>query len=325
MNVLVTGAAGYVGSVVVELLLEAGHNVIGFDNLSTGYSAALPPQITFVYGDLADKDAIGAVFDDYALDAVVHMAAETVVSWSMTHPSSCFQSNLVKGLTLLDLMLDHDVTRMVFSSSAAVYGEPVSPTITEEHPQSPINPYGESKLVYERILYWYWKAYGLKSISFRYFNAAGASERRGEHHHPETHLIPNVLKVALGQSENVQVMGSDFPTPDGTAIRDYVHVLDIAAAHVQALGKLDQLGYRSYNLGTGRGNSVMEVIDALRKVTGLPIPHDLVERRPGDPAVLVASNQRAKAELGWNAAHSSLEEICESAWQWRQQHPNGYI
>ena len=314
MNVLVTGGAGYVGSVVAEELLRAGHHVIILDNLQQGHKQAIPDSTEFVLADVCDHGALETLFQRLRIDAVMHMAAETVVEYSTTDPRRFFVTNVVGGVNLLNAMLKHDVHRIVFSSSAAVYGEPVQSPIDELHPKEPINAYGLSKLQFEQIMGWYGKAYGLKHISFRYFNAAGATERLGEDHEPETHLIPNVLRAALNGTP-VSVFGTDYPTEDGSCVRDYVHVADIARAHVLALDKIDTLRSAAYNLGNGEGYSVLEVVHAARKVTGADIPAKVCPRRSGDPAVLVASSNRAKSELGWKPQFPELETIIESAWR----------
>ena len=323
MNVLVTGGAGYVGSIITEELLKEGHRIIVLDNLQQGHRDAVPLGVEFMLADICDKETLEEVFRRFKVDAVMHMAAETVVEYSLTDPRRYFQNNVVGGINLLDTMLKHNVRKLIFSSSAAVYGDPQSSPIEEEHPKNPINAYGESKLMFEHILDWYGKAYGLKHICLRYFNAAGASENLGEGHHPETHLIPNVLKAAL-DGNPVPVFGTDYPTKDGSCIRDYVHVIDIARAHILALEKLEGLSGRVYNLGNAKGYSVIEVIEAARRVTGVNIPVKPCPRRPGDPAVLVASSNRAKEELGWKPKFSNLEAIIESAWKWIRRHPNGY-
>jgi UDP-glucose 4-epimerase len=324
MNILVTGGAGYVGSIVTEMLLEKGHKVIVFDNLEQGHRRAVLPEAELAIGDICDAEALEGVFHRFQIDAVMHMAAETVVEYSMTDPKRYFHNNLVGGINLLDTMLKHDACKFIFSSSAAVYGEPQSVPIAEDHPKIPVNAYGESKLMFETILRWYGKAYGIKHISLRYFNAAGATELLGEDHHPETHLIPNVLRAALDKNSMVNMFGTDYPTKDGSCIRDYVHVIDIAQAHVLALASLDGLTGKAYNLGSGRGYSVLEVVDTARKVTGCEIRSEISPRRPGDPAVLVASSSRARAELGWQPKCPKLESTIESAWKWMRKHPNGY-
>ena len=324
MTILVTGGAGYVGSIVTEQLLKEGHQVVVLDNLQQGHTRAVPEGAAFVPGDILDSAILDEVFRSYRLDAVMHMAAETVVGFSITDPKRHFQTNVVGGVSLLDAMLEYDVARLVFSSTAAVYGEPASIPIDEEHRKEPLNAYGESKVMFERILDWYERAYGLKHISLRYFNAAGATDALGEDHRPETHLIPNVLRAALDKTCTVPVLGTDYPTSDGTCVRDYVHVVDIARAHVLALAKLEQLAGSAYNLGSNKGYSVREIVAMAREVTGVPITIRACERRPGDPAVLVASASRAESDLGWKAELSELTTIVESAWLWVRDHPEGY-
>ncbi|HZU07856.1 MAG TPA: UDP-glucose 4-epimerase GalE [Chloroflexota bacterium] len=325
MRVLVTGGAGYVGSHTVRLLLEAGHEVTVYDNLVYGHRAAVPCPL--VVGDLADRARLDQVFAAGRFDAVLHFAAYAYVGESVADPAKYFRNNLGGGLALLDAMLAHGVERLVFSSTCATYGEPTRLPITEEEPQRPTSPYGETKLAFERALYWYAQAYGLRSVSLRYFNAAGAAldGTLGEDHEPETHLIPRVLRVALGQEPYVEVYGTDYPTPDGTCLRDYVHVLDLAAAHLLALERLDRPGLcLAYNLGAGRGYSVQEVIATCRRVTGRPIPTVAAPRRPGDPPALYADNTRARRELGWTPAYSELETIVATAWAWHRAHPHGF-
>jgi len=324
MKVLVTGGAGYVGSIVSEELLKNGHQVIILDNLQQGHKGAILSQTESVIADIHDIQAVDDVFSRFKIDAVMHMAAETIVEFSMTDPRRYFQNNVVGGIKLLDTMLKHDVYNLIFSSSAAVYGEPESIPIREDHNKAPVNSYGESKLIFERILAWYGRAYGLKHVSLRYFNAAGASQRLGEDHHPETHLIPNVLKAALNRSKPVGIFGTDYPTKDGSCVRDYIHVLDIARAHILALERVEELSGRVYNLGNGDGYSVLEVVEAARKVTGVNIPAEVLVRRSGDPAVLVASSDLAKSELGWEPYLPGIEDIVGSAWSWMRRHPNGY-
>ncbi len=312
------------GSIVSEQLLGAGYEVIILDNLQQGHKGAMLPDVEFVLADICDSQALEDIFRQFKVDAVMHMAAETVIEFSMTDPKRYFQNNIIGGMNLLDTMLKYDVSKFIFSSTAAVYGEPQSIPIEEAHPKVPVNSYGESKLMFEHILDWYGKAYALKHISLRYFNAAGASERLGEDHCPETHLIPIVFKTALDKSSPVAVFGTDYPTKDGSCVRDYVHVLDIAKAHILALEKLEGLSGRVYNLGNGGGYSVLEVVEVARKITGMNIPARVHSRRPGDPAVLVASSIRAKSELGWKPEFPKLESIIESAWVWTREHPNGY-
>jgi len=324
MNVLVTGGAGYVGSIVTEELLKKAHKVIVLDNLEQGHKGAILAEAEFVSADIRDVQALENVFRRFKIDTVMHMAAETVVEYSMTDPKRYFQNNIVGGMNLLDTMLKHDVCKIIFSSSAAVYGEPQSIPIEEGHPTVPVNSYGESKLMFERILAWYGKAYGLRHIYLRYFNAAGASELLGEDHQPETHLIPNVLKAALNNDNPVPIFGTDYPTKDGSCLRDYVHVVDIAQAHILALEKLENLSDMVYNLGNGEGYSVLEVVNIARKVTSVDIPVRISPRRLGDPATLVASSGRAKSDLGWKPGSPELESIIESAWRWMRKHPDGY-
>lgn len=325
MNILVTGAAGYIGSVVTDELIRRGDSVIALDNLEQGHREAINPQALFIQADLADLPGLEGTFHRYEIEAVVHLAANSLVGKSMKEPRQFFQNNIVNGMNLLNVMLKHHVHKIVFSSSAAVYGEPEKIPIEENHATRPINPYGESKLIFERILYWYRQAYGLSSISLRYFNAAGASEERGEGHNPETHLIPNILKVAMGQSDKLPIFGVDYPTSDGSGIRDYIHVIDIARAHILSLKRMEATeGCEAYNLGNGKGYSALEVIEATRKVTGRQIQTIVCQRRTGDPAVLVASSELAKARLEWNPQFPGIESIVKSAWRWQKKHRYGY-
>ena len=324
MNILVTGAAGYIGSVCAEVLLARGMNVIALDSLIEGHRAAVPPAAKFCEVDLGNREQLERVFSQHKIDAVMHFAAEALVAKSVREPSIFYATNVACGVNLLDAMTRHGVRKFIFSSTAATYGEPTIVPIPEEHPKAPINPYGKSKLVFEGILADY-KAYtGLQCVSLRYFNAAGASQERGEHHRVETHLIPRVLDAATGVLPHVDVFGSDYPTPDGTCVRDYIHILDIADSHVRALEEIDRVSGEAFNVGNSRGFSILEVIEAAEKVTGRKIPRKLGLRRPGDPAVLVASKEKLKNTLGWEAKHSSLEEIIQSAWAWKQRHPRGY-
>lgn len=323
MNTLVTGVAGYIGSVVAEQLLAAGHSIIGLDNLSTGHVEAIPQGVKFVQADLRDQNALQAIFQENSLDVVIHLAADIVVPASVENPGPVFRNNVVGSLNLLQCMVEANVKRMVFSSSAAVYGQPVVTPITETSPTVAINPYGESKLMMERMLYWFHQAYGLNSISLRYFNAAGATERLGEDHRPETHLIPVLLRAVLAESEPVPIYGTAYPTKDGTAVRDFVHVADIAQAHLLAMKRVDNLGCCTYNLGMGHGYSVLEVLEAVGKVTGKGVKWEPQNPRPGDPATLVASNELARKELGWEPQHT-LTDIIQSAWMWHRSHPAGY-
>lgn len=318
MNILVTGGAGYIGSIVAERLIENAYKVIIYDNLSTGNIESLPESAILVEADISNRNALRNTLLDYEIEAVMHFAAFSLVSESFKDPFKYYNNNLIGGLALLETMLETGIKKIVFSSTAAVYGEPIELPITENHPTNPINPYGETKLAFERALYSLDKTLGLRFISLRYFNAAGASKNRGEKHNPETHLIPIVLEVAMGKRQAVQVFGNDYPTRDGTCIRDYVHVLDIADAHLKALESLNDES-KIFNLGCGAGYSVLEVIEAARKVTGKNIPINFQERRKGEPAVLIASSEKIQHELGWKPKFTSLEEIIESAWKWMIQ------
>lgn len=324
MNILVTGAAGYIGSICAEVLLSRGMRVIALDNLLEGHAAAVPPGATFCNVDLGNRQQLERVFTQHKIDAVMHFAAEALVAKSMNEPSIFYATNVGCGVNLLDAMTRHGVRKLIFSSTAATYGEPEIVPIPEDHRKAPINPYGKSKLVFEGILADYREYTGLQYASLRYFNAAGASKERGEHHRVETHLIPRVLDAAAGGLPYVDVFGTDYPTPDGTCVRDYIHVLDIADSHVRALLEIDRVSGEAFNVGNSRGYSIFEVIGAAEAVTGRKISRKLGPRRPGDPAVLVASKEKLKRMLDWEASHSSLDEIIQSAWAWRQEHPHGY-
>jgi UDP-glucose 4-epimerase len=318
MRVLVTGGAGYVGSVVAEILIARGHTVTVYDDLSTGHRDAVPDGARLVVGTLADAPALGAALAGSRAEAVVHMAARALVGESVTEPAAYYATNVEGGLILLGAMRAAGVRRLVFSSSAAIYGEPATTPIEEDSPAAPTNPYGETKLAFERALGWFDRAYGLRSVSLRYFNAAGATERRGERHDPETHLIPLVLAAAAGRRPAVTIHGEDYPTPDGTCVRDYVHVGDLAEAHALALAALaDGAGTTAYNLGCGgAGASVREVIAAAGRATGRAIPVVHGPRRAGDPSVLVAASSRIRRELGWRPRQAALDAIVASAWRW---------
>ena len=324
MEVLVTGAAGYIGSVVTEQLVEQGHQVVALDSLKYGHRPAVHPEARFVQGDLLNGEWLKSFLTANPVDAVVHLAAEASISESMRDPGRFFRVNMGGGLNLLEAMAVAGIRRMVFSSTAAVYGEPESVPIVEDAPCVPVNSYGESKLAFERMLHWYRKAYDLKYVSLRYFNACGATEQRGEFHVPEAHLIPILFEVALGQREALQLYGTDYQTPDGTCIRDYVHVVDIGQAHVLALTKIDREKAQIYNMGNGNGYSNLEVIETVRGVTGREIRIEPAARRPGDPARLVASSHRIRQELGWEPLYPSLSSMVETAWAWRLKHPRGY-
>jgi UDP-glucose 4-epimerase len=324
MRVLVTGGAGYIGSTITEVLLDSGHEVVVYDNLQKGHAAAIAEGARFIKADLSDGEAIRAALHDHSIEAVVHMAADSLVGESVVNPEKYYWNNMVAGLSLLEAMLYCQVKRLVFSSTAAVYGEPAKQPICETDPVSPTNPYGETKLAFERALRWYENAYGLRYVSLRYFNAAGATDRCGESHEPETHLIPLVLQTAQGKRPAVEVYGDDYQTRDGTCVRDYIHVLDLARAHVLSLSVLDERS-AVYNLGCGgSGYTVREVIDAACTVTGVGIPVKIIPRRAGDPAVLIASSGRIAEELGWRPQFQDLRWIIESAWRWMTAHPNGY-
>jgi len=324
MNVLVTGGAGYIGSVTVEALSARGHQVVVLDDLSTGHRGAVPDGVPFVHGDIADADMVTHAVVEHRVEAVVHFAAASLVAESMADPTKYFRANTAGTLILLDTLARLDVRRFVLSSTAAVYGTPDTVPIPEDAPLEPESVYGESKLMIERALGWLARTAGFGSVALRYFNAAGASATHGEDHRPESHLVPLVLQVAAGRRPALQVYGDDYPTPDGTAVRDYVHVLDLAEAHVLALESLRAGEADAVNLGTGRGYSVREVIDACRRVTGRVVATEAAPRRAGDPPRLVADARRARQLLGWTAKHPDLDTIVASAWTWMQAHPDGY-
>ena len=321
MRIFLTGGAGYIGSVCAELLLNEGHEVAIFDNLTEGHRRAVDSRANFIQGDLADRLQIEAALSSTRPDALMHFAAYALVPESMRDPSKYFRNNIANGLNLLDAVVATGVQRIIFSSTCAIFGPPERVPIDETAHPRPVSPYGESKLAFEKILRWYDEIHALKFVSLRYFNAAGATENLGEDHRPETHLIPNVLKVALGQSPHVEIYGTDYETPDGTCIRDYIHIVDLARAHILALGA-DASGF--YNLGTGGGSSVREVIAACRKITGRKIETIEKPRRPGDPPRLIASSEKIKNELGWQPQFQSLDAIVESAWKWHLKFPDGY-
>ena len=321
MKILVTGGAGYIGSICTEQLLDAGHTVAVFDNLAEGHRDAVDPRAAFIAGDLQQRGDIGDAMEKARPEAVMHFAANALVGESMTNPSKYFRNNVYGGLNLLDAMHAAGCRRFVFSSTCATFGVPDRMPIDETLRQQPINPYGESKLMFEKVLRWYDEIHGLRFTALRYFNAAGASERFGEDHRIETHLIPNVLKVALGQKTHVEIYGTDYPTPDGTCVRDYIHILDLAQAHMLAL-TTPASAY--YNLGTGGGTSVREIIATCEKVTGRKIPVVEKPRRPGDPPRLIAGSAKARAELGWQPRFQDVEKIIASAWAWHLKHPDGY-
>lgn len=325
MNLLVVGGAGYIGSVTSRVLANAGYRVTILDNLSKGHRSAIPDQARFLQGDLADCVLVEKICREEAIDCALHFAAFIEVGESVEQPARYFENNTVKTKALLDALLAAGVKQFIFSSTAAVYGEPVAIPITEDHPRSPTNPYGWSKLFVEEILSAYRVAYGLRSVRLRYFNAAGAGLGLGEDHHPESHLIPLILDVALGRRASIKLFGTDWETPDGTCIRDFIHVEDLADAHLRAANWLASGSEGGvFNLGNGEGHSVLQAVEVARKVTGHPIPTEAAPRRAGDPARLVASSEKARATLGWTPGHPTLEEIIGSAWEWKRTHPQGY-
>jgi len=321
MKVLVTGGAGYIGSVTVEMLLDRGHEVTIFDNFERGHHSAVDARARLIEGDLRNQAAIESAMQQARPEAVMHFAAYALVGESMAHPEMYFANNVKGGINLAEAMLKNGVKKTVFSSSCATYGQPETMPITETTPQHPTNPYGESKLMFEKVLDWFGRIHGFQNVFLRYFNAAGASAKFGEDHDPETHLIPNIMDVALGQKPALQIYGDDYGTPDGTCIRDYIHIEDLAQAHILALtGR--QTG--AFNLGTGRGCSVREILKAANEITAKKIPAQILPRRPGDPARLVADASKASSILGWRPTRSTVEDIISSAWAWHKKHPQGY-
>lgn len=327
MAILVCGGAGYIGSHAVADLLAKGEEVIVIDNLQTGHREAVVDGAKLYVGDLRDNHFLNTVFEENNIDAVIHFAADSLVGVSVQQPLQYYDNNVYGSICLLQAMQKHGVKKIVFSSTAATYGEPDNSPIQETDPTEPTNPYGETKLAIEKMLKWAGNAHGIKYIVLRYFNVAGAhlEEDIGEDHHPETHLIPIILQVALGKREKIMIFGNDYNTADGTCIRDYIHVTDLVTAHLLAIEKLRKNGESDiYNLGNGNGFSVKEVIETARKVTGKAIPSEVAPRRAGDPAKLVASSEKAMKELGWKPKFNSLEKMIESAWAWYQRHPEGY-
>ncbi|HEX3437716.1 MAG TPA: UDP-glucose 4-epimerase GalE [Pseudacidobacterium sp.] len=319
MRILVTGGAGYVGGTVAELLLENGHEVVIYDNLCHGHRSLVPDGAEFIEGDLDDRPKLDQIFSKRIFDGVMHFAALIEAGESMQKPELYFRNNAASTLTLLEAMLESGVNKLVFSSTAAVYGEPESIPIREDAPLRPTNAYGESKLLVEHMLTWLNRIHSFRYASLRYFNVAGAIEGRGEAHEPESHLIPLVLDVALGRRKSMKVFGQDYPTKDGTCIRDYIHVWDLAKAHLLAFNALTERDRLIYNIGNGHGFTIREVIEAARRVTGHAIPVEEVERRPGDPAVLIASSEKIEKELGWRPEFNTLDSIIATAWKWHQQ------
>jgi len=324
MSIFVTGGAGYIGSIVVEQLVEAGETVIVYDNLYQGHQAAVHPDAKLIVGDLADTALMTKTMAEYRVEAIMHFASYTLVGESVERPFLYLGDNITNGLNLLRAASELGVKRFILSSTANLFDDPQQMPISEQERIVPGSPYGESKYILERMLYWLDRTKGLKYAALRYFNAAGASSVRGEDHDPETHIIPLVLQVALGQRDQFIIFGDDYPTPDGTCVRDYIHVLDLAQAHILALQALQNGQSRTYNLGNGQGYSILELIEVARKITGHSIPVEVGPRRPGDPAILIASADSIRQELGWQPKHSDLETIVGDAWRWFKDHPNGY-
>jgi len=325
MKVLVTGGASYIGSVVTEILVGLGHEVDVMDNLKTGFRDAVEPSAHFHRLDLLDGEGLMKLFASRKFEAVLHLAAEASVEHSISDPGLYFRANVIGGIHLLDAMIAHDVKRIVFSSTASVFGQPKEMPITEETPKIPVNTYGESKLQFEKIMSWYRIAYDLRYVSFRYFNACGATKAHGEHRRRETHIIPILFEVARGIRPKFTIFGTDYPTPDGSCVRDYIHVYDIAMAHVQALERIDDLKERDFNLGNGEGLTNLQVVQAVKEVTGVDFEVAFGERRAGDPATLIAGSERARKELNWEPRYPDLMSMVQTAWDWRKAHPDGYL
>ena len=319
MKILVTGGAGYIGGTVTQLLLDRGHTVVVYDNLCHSRSSMVPAGATLIEGDVGDNKKLDQLFADGSFAGVMHFAALIEAGESMQKPELYFRNNTMATLTLLEAMVKSNLKRLVFSSTAAVYGEPVSTPITEDAVLLPTNAYGESKLLVEQMLSWMQRIHGLHYASLRYFNVAGAIPGRGEAHEPESHIIPLILDVALGRRKSIKIFGQDYPTPDGTCIRDYIHVQDLAEAHLLAFQALEQRDRMIYNLGNGHGFTVRQVVESARRVTGRPIPVEEVPRRPGDPAVLIAGSAKIEHELGWKPKYTQLDDIMRSAWEWHQR------
>lgn len=326
LNILITGGAGYIGSHVVKELKGTENKIVVFDNLQKGHEDSIK-GVSFIEGDLSDKELLDDTMKDFNIDAVIHLAADSLVGESMENPKKYYKNNVSNGITLLNIMVENNVKYIVFSSTAAVYGKPDSTPITEENETKPTNVYGETKLIFENMLKRYENAYGIKYISLRYFNASGADEsgKIGEDHNPESHLIPIVMQVLLGQRDKIYIFGDDYETRDGTCIRDYIHVTDLANAHILALKSLENVNKSNiFNLGNGKGFSVKEVIDMIEKVTGKEIKKEISDRREGDPDVLIASSDKIKKELGWKPKFNDLESIIKTAWKWHKNNPDGY-
>lgn len=323
MNILVTGGAGYIGSVAVEQLIKGGESVVVFDNLYQGHRDAVHPDAVFIEGDLANKAQVEAIFKAHKIDAIMHFASHTLVGESMQKPFLYLGDNITNALNLLSSAVDHGVRKFILSSTANLFDDPEKIPIAPTEKIVPGSPYGESKFIIERYLHWLDRIYDFRFAALRYFNAAGASEERGEDHNPELHLIPIVLEVARGKREKLILFGDDYNTPDGTCVRDYVHVIDLAQAHILALKALDK-GSRTYNLGNGKGYSNMDLVNMAREITGRPVPIEIGPRRPGDPDILIADSEKIKEDLGWEPQFTELRDIIESAWKWHQAHPDGY-
>lgn len=324
MKVLVTGGAGYIGSIAVERLIKAGEEVVVFDNLFQGHRDAVHPDAIFVQGDLADKTAVNDLMATHRPDGIMHFASYTLVGESVEKPFLYLRDNIVNGLNLIEAAVNHGVKRFILSSTANLFDDPEKMPIDENERIVPGSPYGESKFILERYLHWMDRLYDMRYACLRYFNACGATETRGEDHDPETHLIPLVLEVALGQREKITIFGDDYDTPDGTCVRDYIHVVDLAEAHILAMRALEDGPSRKYNLGNGRGFSVKEVIDTARAVTEHPIPAEIGARRAGDPDILIASSETINHDLGWKPIYPNLRQIIEMAWKWHVANPQGY-
>lgn len=325
MKILITGGAGYIGSITAAEAISAGHEVVVFDNLYQGHVDAVPKGAAFVQGDLADRSAVAALFSSHpGIEGIMHFASYTLVGESMERPLKYLRDNVVNAANLLEAAAASGVKRFILSSTANLFDAPERIPIAEDERIVPGSPYGESKHMIERMLHWFEQIHGMRYAALRYFNAAGDTPHRGEDHDPETHLIPLVLQVALGQREHITVFGDDYPTRDGTCVRDYIHVVDLAQAHLRAIEALDDLGSRRYNLGNGEGYTVLEVIQTARRVTGHPIPHVVGPRRLGDPASLIASSEAIRRDLGWTPRYADLDSIVESAWEWHRTHPSGY-
>jgi UDP-glucose 4-epimerase len=323
VKILVTGGAGYIGGTVTRLLLERGHSVVVYDNLCHAQRSMVPAGATFVEGDVADSKRLDEVFAGASFSGVMHFAALIEAGESMRQPEVYFRNNTAATLSLLESMVRNNLHKLVFSSTAAVYGEPVRTPIAEDAALLPTNAYGESKLLVEQMLSWIHRVHGLRYASLRYFNVAGAIPGRGEAHEPESHLIPLILDVAIGRRDSIKIFGQDYPTPDGTAVRDYIHVQDLAEAHLLAFQALDERDRMIYNLGNGQGFTVRQVVESARRVTGHPIPVEELPRRAGDPAVLIASSAKIETELGWKPKYTQLDDIVRSAWEWHQQRYQG--